>query len=109
MNFISEATVEKSLTFLVNNASKAAEARANRIYMEEYRKVIKAEVMAKHLDKPLAAQEREAYASQEYKNHLKALSDSITIDERYRFRTAAEQAIIEAWRSQSANERAHKL
>ncbi len=109
MNFVSDESVEKALDYLRDNAAVAGNARANRIYMEEFRKVVKARVMSEHLDKALAAQEREAYSDERYISHLKLMSESIAIDETHRFHRAAAEAKIEAWRTQSATERAMKL
>ena len=43
---IDEDQVQKSLDWLVHNAEPAAKARATRTYLEEYRKSIKADLMA---------------------------------------------------------------
>ena len=42
---ITDLEIEKAVDYLRDNATKAAQARANRIYLEEYRKTIKAEIM----------------------------------------------------------------
>ena len=42
---IEEKKVEDALDYLRNNARKAAQARANRIYVVEFRKVLKAQLM----------------------------------------------------------------
>jgi|SRR5215475_3257802 len=102
---ISENQVQAALDFLVKDAEEHAEAVANRAYVEEYRKSLKAIIMAEHVDKPVNAQEREAYSDPRYIKHLDALKVAVYEDERFRFLRQAYQATIEAWRSQSANER----
>jgi hypothetical protein len=102
---ITDGDVEVALNRLRFGASKAAQAKATRIYMEEYRKTVKANVMQNYLDLPLTAQEREAYRSAEYSAHLDAMRAAIEEDETCRWQMIAAQAVIEAWRTSSANQR----
>ena len=106
---ISEERVHKALSYLSESAGPAAQARAERVYLEEFTRSLRAVIMAEHLDKPLGAQEREAYADQRYATHLKGLKAAVEADEFHRFKRAAEAAIQEAWRTQCSNERAMKL
>lgn len=102
---INDDKVDAALEYLRTNASKAAQAKANRIYLEEFRKTIKANQMQLHLDKPLAAQEREAYASEAYRLHLLALKDAIHDDEFNRWGLVAASATLDAWRTEQATRR----
>lgn len=104
--FITDDEIDKALDYLRDSASAAAQARANRVYVEEYRKTVKAQIMKEHAELPIGAQEREAYADQRYIEHLIALRDAVFTDERHRFLLSAAQAKIDAWRTQSSNERA---
>jgi hypothetical protein len=97
--------VQKALDYLRFERAKAAKSRADRIYIEEYRKTLKSLEMQKHVEKPLAAQEREAYASPAYQAHLEALREAVEADEFHRWGMVAAQAIIEAWRTQEATKR----
>ena len=97
---ISETDIEKAVTWLAHNAVAAAQARANREYLAEYRKVIKARLMRARSDLPLAAQERDAYADDEYVTHLAALRDAIEADEKLRWLQAAAEAKVSAWQTQ---------
>lgn len=108
-SFIADEEIDRALDYLRDNANAAAQARADRIYVEEYRKTVKAQIMKEYAQLPLAAQEREAYADPRYAAHLDAVRDSVFQDERHRFLLAAASAKIEAWRTQSSNERAMKL
>ena len=109
MNFITEEQVGGALDYLRDNASVAAHARANRIYVEEYRKTLKAQIMLEHAELTIGAQERNAYADPRYIAHLEALRDAVEADEKHRFLRSTAEAKIEAWRTQSSNERAMKL
>lgn len=102
---LTDDDVERALDRLRFQAGNAAKAKADRIYMEEFRKTIKANVMQKHLDLPVSAQEREAYASPEYAKHLMVMRDAIEKDETMRWQMVAAQAVIEAWRTLSVNQR----
>jgi hypothetical protein len=89
---IPESDIEKALDYMRDNATKAAKARAERAYMEEYRKVVKAQIMRENDDKALGAQEAIAY---------------VEADEYNRWMLTAAEAKIEAWRTQCSNQRAN--
>lgn len=107
--FISEDDIQKALDYLRDNASAAAEARANRQYVEEFRKTMKAQLMQEHSALPLGAQERNAYADARYIAHLDAIREAVEIDEKHRFLTQAAMAKIDAWRTMQATERAARI
>lgn len=102
---VTDNDVQKALDFLRYEAQKAAEAKAHRLYMVEYRKVIKANQMQLNLDKPVTAQERDAYSSPVYIAHLEALKTAIEQDVFYEWKRAAAEATIESWRTYNANRR----
>lgn len=102
---IQDDDIEKALDYLRDNAPKAAKAKAERIYMEEYRKTVKGQIMRENDDKPLGAQEAIAYADPRYKQHLEAMREAIERDEYHRWMLVAAEAKVEAWRSQQANQR----
>ena len=103
---IADDDVEKALHYLAGNARKAAQARADRIYVEEFRKVLKAQIMKERAEETLGAQERDAYSDPRYLKHLEAIRDAVRDDEYHRFMRATAEAKIEAWRSQEATRRA---
>jgi hypothetical protein len=103
-HFCDEAA-QKALDFLRFQAAEAALSRANRIYMEEFRKTVKANCMAVSSEKAITAQERDAYANPAYIAHLEAMRAAIELDEIHRWKMVAAQATIEAWRTHQANRR----
>lgn len=109
MKYVTEDDVERALDYLKRSAPEAAQAKANRIYMDEYRKVVKAEIMGEANELAVNAREQYAYADKRYKHHLEAQRQAVHDDERHRFLREAAVAIIDAWRTQSATERAMKL
>ena len=106
---ITDNDVQKSLDFLRDTSENAAKYKAERIYLDEYRKSLKALLMKNHLDLPVSAQEREAYASPVYIQHLESLKIAIERDEKQRFLRVSAEAKIEAWRTMCSNIRAIKL
>jgi len=106
---IDEQEVEAAVDWLRDTAKEAAQKRAERLYLDEYRKVLRAKLMKQHIDLPVSAQEREALADPTYEEHLKALKIAIDEDEKMRFLRVAAEAKIEAWRSMNANHRAIKV
>jgi len=96
---ISQRDIEKALDFLRDSAEAAAVNRSNRVYMEEYRKSLKAQLMSENLDMAVNAQEREAYKNVEYITHLEAMKEAIYEDEKLRFLIEAAKIKISAWQT----------
>lgn len=106
-SFITDDEIDKALDYLRDNARDAAQAKANRVYVEEYRKVLKAQLMKEHGTLSAVLQEREAYSDQRYIQHLEAIREAVMEDERHRFLRGSAEAKIDAWRTQSSNMRAN--
>lgn len=105
---ITDDEAEKAVDFLRDNAIEAAQARADRIYVEQFRKTVKAQLMKEFEQKGFAsgiAQEREAYADPRYMEQLDAIQEAVFRDEKCRFLREAEMARFEAWRTFSKNQR----
>lgn len=102
---------QAAVDYMIAHSKAYAMAEANKVYMEEMRKTIKAEEMkaAERIGngeyKTAAMQEREAYASPRYKEHLRALQEAVRQREELRWMLIAAQARIEVWRSQEASNR----
>jgi hypothetical protein len=100
-----QAAVEE----LWKHAPAHAKAKAERVYLEEYRKTKKALLMKaaeQEGRKSAAAQEVEAYAHPEYIELLAGLKAAVEAEELARWRMVSCQAAIEVWRSQEASARA---
>ena len=74
-----------AIDFMLTHAPKLAEAKANRVYMEEFRKTIKARLKASCSQSAHGAQERDAYASDEYEDHLRALQAAVEAEDTMRW------------------------
>lgn len=104
-----EINIFKALDFIRDNSSAFAKAKAERIYLEEFRKTKKSMLMRLaevEGAKSSATQERDAYAHPEYIELLNALKAAVEEEERLRWMIVAAQAKVEVWRSLGANQRA---
>jgi hypothetical protein len=88
-----------------------AKARAKRTYIEEFKKS-KLALLMRQADrdgfKSVAAQEREAEASDEYIELLGALETAVEAEERLRYELRSLEMQSEVWRTLRADERFEK-
>ena len=100
----------KAIDFIIANGKKYAESKAQRIYLEEFRKSQKAMLMQEALEqgkvKTAAAAEVYAYAHAAYVEILKGLQAAVEKEETLRWGLVSAQARIDVWRSQEASNRA---
>lgn len=94
-----------AVDFIFKVSPEYAKAKAERIQLQEFRKSLKSLIMAKHLDKPLGAQEREAYSADEYQQLLKGLAVAVENEAKLEWQLEAAKLRIEIWRTKSANDR----
>ena len=100
-----ERDPHKAVDYIISNAKRFAVAKANRVYLDEYRKSLKAILMKQSMEPTIGAQEREAYAHPDYLELLKGIRDAVQIEEELRWHMVAAQARVEIWRSQEATAR----
>lgn len=86
-------------------APQYAQAKANRIQLEEYRKSLKAMLMKSSGVDAIGAQEREAYANPDYVAHLDALRIAVEQEETLRWRLVSAEAAIQVYRTMEASNR----
>ena len=106
---VGEEDVEKALDWLRDGAREIGEAKAEMVRASHMLKVTKALVMKMHNDKPISAQEREAYISNEYMAALERDARAAGEYERLRALREAASMRIESWRTESSNYRSMKL
>lgn len=97
-----------AIEYIFKHGKKYAKAKAERTYLEEYRKSLKAILMQEaQVDGHLtaAAQEREAYADERYQALLQGLKQAVEAEEEVRWGLVAAQARIDVWRSQESSKR----
>ena len=97
-----------AVDFILKNAPLYAKAKAERVYLEHFRKSKKALLM-KDAEvegaKTSAAQETVAYADPEYMELLVALRDATYREENAKWKLTAASVSVEIWRTDSANNR----
>ena len=103
---ITDEQIEDALDWLRDHAEPCAKAVAESWYMQDYRKVVKAQEMGKSNETLVSAQERHAYASEAYRAHLLATRTAIEKEQYERFMLKAAEAKMEAWCTQQSNQRA---
>jgi hypothetical protein len=96
----------KAVDYILLNGKNFAKAKAERCYIEEFRKSKKAILMKRSMESAIGAQEREAYAHPEYVQLLEGLREAIEIEEKLRWDLLGAQARVEIWRTEQANNRA---
>jgi hypothetical protein len=95
----------EAVEFIYKHAPAFAQAKAERVYLEEFRKSKKAILMAESGAKTAAEREQFAYAHPEYQTLLDGLRVAVEREEDMRWRLVAAQARVEIWRTESANNR----
>ena len=98
----------KVVEFLLKNAGKYAQAKAERIYLDEFKRSKRALLMQEaelHGYDTSASQERQAYSHPEYIQLLVGLKEAIFTEEKLRWQMLAAQIKIDLYRTESANNR----
>ena len=101
--------VEQALNYIRDHSKEYATAKANRVYLMEFRKSKKAILMTvaeKGGAKTVAAQEREAYASNEYQELLEGLRVAVENEEYLRYQLKVAELKFEQYRTKEASRRA---
>ena len=105
MSRFTEEDAFEAVRFLAETAQDTAFKRARRWALEASLRMVKARMMQASGESSIGAQEREAYASKEYEDRLAEIEDAILAENEAMFLRDAKAAQLEAWRTQSANER----
>jgi hypothetical protein len=95
----------RAIQYIIDTAPLYAKAKADRIYLEEFRKSRKAQLMANSRLEALGKQEAYAYAHSEYIEILEGIRQAVETEEKYRWLMTAAQARIECWRTEQYSAR----
>jgi len=95
----------KAIQFLIDTAPLYAKAKADRMYLEEYRKTRKAELMNHKGTETLGKQEIFAYSHPRYIEIIEGIRQAVEIEEKYRWLMTAAQARITVWQTEQYNAR----
>lgn len=103
---MSDFNPHKAVDFIIATAPKFAKAKAERVYLEQFRSSKKALLMGQSEAKSAVEREQHAYAHPEYVQLLEGLRAAVEIEERLKWELVAAQARIEVFRTQEATARA---
>ncbi len=107
---MSQKDINDAVDYLYTHGARYAEAKAHRVYLEEFRKSQKAMLMkiamADGRAKTAASAEIEAYSDPVYVELLGALQTATENEEALRWGLISAQARIDVWRSTEASNRA---
>lgn len=95
----------KAIQYLIDTAPLYAKAKADRMYLEEFRKSRKAQLMSQAGTEVLGKQEVYAYAHADYIEILEGIKQAVEREERFRWLMTAAQARIECWRTEQYSAR----
>ena len=95
----------KAIDFIIDNANKFAAAKAQRVYLEEFRKSKKALLMAQSSAKTAVEREQYAYGHEDYLGLLGGLKAAIEVEEQIKFMLIAAQLRVDVWRTAQATNR----
>lgn len=108
MSTISDEQVQKALDWMREGAADAAKARAHRVYLDEYLSAMRAKIAAECMEAgdSASAADIKAKASDAYHDLLKTYREAVELDELYRWRRSSADAVMSAWQTMNANNRA---
>jgi hypothetical protein len=101
-----ERDPHKAVDYILKHASLFAKAKAERTYIEHFRKSLKGILMKRSMETAIGAQEREAYAHPEMVELLNGLKAAVEIEEKLKWDITAAELRVEIWRTEQANNRA---
>jgi len=102
---IEPINIEKALEYIRINAPLLAKAKADRIYLTEFRKSKKALLYNDAPEGTVKFKESYAYAHEEYIQLLKDLKIAVNEEEKLKWMMVAAQTKCEIYRTESANNR----
>lgn len=110
---ITQDDIERAMQWIEDNADSAAQARADRLYLDEFTKSLKAELMLECANKcagkdvklTLGAQEQYALSHPSYLVHLKGLGEAIRLDTKNMWLKSVAESRLEIFRTQEATRR----
>ena len=99
-----EINPEKAIRYIAENAPLFAQAKANRVFIENYLRTVKSRLMNEEAG-TLGNKEAYAYAHEDYVEQLKGLKAATEEEERLKYMLLAAQARIEVWKTQEYTKR----
>lgn len=94
-----------AIDFIIKNAGEFAKAKAQRIYLEEFRKTKKALLMNQCTEKAANAREQYAYSHTEYQELLEGLRAAVEVEEELKWKLESARLRVEVFKTQSFSDR----
>ena len=104
----SDEQLEGLLHKMRSVAPEYAKAKADRVYLEQFRKSKKAMLFRDAPSGTVADKENYAYSHAEYLQIIDGLREATKIEEELKIRLKAAELSVEIWRTQQANMRSEK-
>jgi len=95
----------EAINFILKNAKLYAKARSERVYLEEFRKSLKAKLFNESDRKTMDERSNYAYAHEDYITNLNGIKAAIEVEETLKWQLIAAQARVDIWRSMEASNR----
>lgn len=101
---MNEINPQRAINYIMENAPKFAQAKANRVFIENFLRTVKSRLMNEEAG-TLGNKEAYAYAHSDYVAQLEALKIATEEEERLKYMLLAAQARIEVWKTQEYSKR----
>lgn len=95
----------KAINFIIENAPKYAEAKSNRVYLENFLKVKKAQLMQDCKNEPVSRAESYALAHPDYLVIVEGIKIAMMEEEKLKYFLEAARLRAEIWRTTEASNR----
>jgi hypothetical protein len=102
---MNEYNPHEAINYIFTHAPEFAKAKGQLAELETFRHSLRSIMMKKSNEQSLGAQEREAYASQEYQDLCKAIGIATEETEKLKYQLEAAKMRFQAWQTESANNR----
>ena len=96
---------QRAIQYLIDTSPLYAKAKSDRMYLEEFRKSRKAQLMSQAGTEVLGKQETYAYAHGDYIEILQGIREAVELEEKYRWLMTTAQAKISVWQTEQYNAR----
>ena len=100
-----EIDPNKCVAYIMENAPKFAEAKAERVFIENYLRTVKSRLMSQE-EGTLGNKEAYAYAHADYEVQLRGLQAATQKEENLKFMLLAAQMRFDTWKTQEYSKRA---
>ena len=99
-----EIDPNKCVAYIMENAPKFAQAKAERVFIENFLRTVKSRLMQNE-EGTLGNKEAYAYAHPEYEAQLRGLKEATEKEENLKFMLLAAQMRFDTWKTQEYSKR----